>query len=51
MTTNMFHDPERLSGVDIDQLPDRLSGDLVPILIDKVAGMDQELRFGELEFA
>ena len=51
MTTNMFHDPERLSGVDIDQLPDRLRGDLVPIFINKVTGMDQELRLGELKFA
>lgn len=51
MATNVLHDLKRLSSVDIDQLPDRLSGDLVPVFIDEIAGMYQELRLGEFQLA
>ena len=51
MATNVLHHLQRLTGMDIHELPDRLGGYHIPVFIYQVTGMDQEFGLGELQLA
>lgn len=51
VASDMLHDAKRAPRMDIDKFMLRLRGDEIAVFVDQVAGVDEDFRFGEFEFA